>query len=65
MMMRVSYVTYSTLMKFGRVFPIVSGIGMRHGAPLPPYLFILVTKGISSLIHKLVSCGAHLGVKVC
>jgi len=47
MMMCVSSVTYTILMKFDPVAPIVSSIGMQHGAPLSPYLVIPVADIVS------------------
>jgi hypothetical protein len=65
MMMCVSFVTYSMLVNFDRVGPIVPGRGLRQGDPLSPYLFILVAEGLSTLIHKGVNKGDIHGVQVC
>ena len=65
MMMCVSSVTYSVLMNFDRVGPIVPGRGLRQGDPLSPYLFILVAEGLSTLIHKAINRGDIHGVQVC
>ena len=65
MMMCVSSVTYSVLMNFDGVGPIVPGRGLRQGDPLSPYLFILVVGGLSTLIHKAVIRGDIHGVQVC
>jgi hypothetical protein len=65
MMLCVSSVNYSALMNFERVGPIHPGRGLRQGDPLSPYLFILVTEGLTSLIHKAVASGDIHGVKIC
>jgi len=65
MMMCVSSVTYSVLMNFDRVGPIVPSRGLRQGDPLSPYLFLLVAEGLSTLIHKAVGQGDLHGVRVC
>jgi len=65
MMMCVSSVTYSVLMNFDRVGPIIPRRGLRQGDPLSPYLFILVAEGLSALIHQAVGRGDMHGIKVC
>jgi hypothetical protein len=65
MMLCVSSVNYSVLVNYEKVGPIVPGRGLRQGDPLSPYLFILVTEGLSTLIKKSVACGDIHGVKVC
>ncbi|KAK2390980.1 hypothetical protein QL285_064484 [Trifolium repens] len=65
MMLCVSSVNYSALVNFEKVGPIHPGRGLRQGDPLSPYLFILVTEGLTSLIHKAVSSGDLHGVKIC
>lgn len=54
-MMCVTSVNYSILVNAYRIGPIQPGRGLRQGDPLPPYLFILVAKGISTLINRVVS----------
>ncbi|KAK2383934.1 hypothetical protein QL285_071338 [Trifolium repens] len=65
MMLCVSSVNYSILVNYEKVGPIVPGRGLRQGDPLSPYLFILVTEGLSTLIKKFVARGDIHGVKVC
>ncbi|KAK2410765.1 hypothetical protein QL285_046110 [Trifolium repens] len=65
MMLCVSSLNYSALMNFEKVGPIHPGRGLRQGDPLSPYLFILVTEGLTSLIHKAVANGDIHGVKIC
>ncbi|KAK2360556.1 hypothetical protein QL285_085815 [Trifolium repens] len=65
MMVCVSSVNYSALVNFDKVCPIHPGRGLRQGDPLSPYLFILVTEGLTSLIHKAVASGDLHGVKIC
>ncbi|KAK2373902.1 hypothetical protein QL285_074904 [Trifolium repens] len=64
-MMCVSSVNYSVLMNYDRVGPISPGQGLRQGDPLSPYLFILVTEGLTSLIHQAVGRGDLHGVRIC
>jgi hypothetical protein len=64
MMLCVSSVTYSTLVNFEKVGPITPGRGLRQGDPLSPYLFILITKGLSTLIKKSVARGDLHGVQI-
>ncbi|PNY09255.1 ribonuclease H [Trifolium pratense] len=58
-------VNYSVLVNFEKVDPIIPGRGLRQGDPLSPYLLILVTEGLSTLIKKYVARGDIHGVKVC
>src|SRR6266487_2803707 len=64
-MMCVSSVNYSVLMNSDRVGPISPGRGLRQGDPLSPYLFILVTKCLTALIHQAVGRGDLHGVRIC
>ncbi|PNY01974.1 ribonuclease H [Trifolium pratense] len=57
MMMCMSSINYSVLMNFDRVGPITPGRRLRQEDPLSPYLFILVTEGLTSLIHQVVGRG--------
>ncbi|PNX97372.1 ribonuclease H, partial [Trifolium pratense] len=65
MMLCVSSVNYSVLVNFDKVGPIFPGRGLRQGDPLSPYLFILVTEGLTTLIKNSVIKGDLHGVKVC
>jgi hypothetical protein len=65
MMLCVSSVNYSALLNFENVGPIHPGRGLRQGDPLSPYLFILVTEGLTALIHKAVDRGDLHGIKIC
>ncbi|GAU48064.1 hypothetical protein TSUD_404920 [Trifolium subterraneum] len=64
-MMCVISVNYSVLMNCDRVGPISPGRGLRQGDPLSPYLFILVTEGLTALIHQAVGRGDLHGVRIC
>ncbi|GAU26994.1 hypothetical protein TSUD_290460 [Trifolium subterraneum] len=64
-MMCVNSVNYSVLMNSDRVGPISPGRGLRQGDPLSPYLFILVTKCLTALIHQAVGRGDLHGVRIC
>jgi hypothetical protein len=65
MMLCISSVNYSVLVNFEKVGPIYPGRGLRQGDPLSPYLFILVTEGLTALIKRSVSRGDLHGVKIC
>jgi hypothetical protein len=65
MMLCVSSVNYSALVNFEKVGPIIPGRGLRQGDPLSPYLFILITEGLTSLLKKSVACGDLHGVQIC
>ncbi|XP_058742418.1 uncharacterized protein LOC131614899 [Vicia villosa] len=65
MMMCVSSVNYSVLVNTDSVGPIQPGRGLRQGDPLSPYLFILITEGLSALIKGVVARGDIHGVQIC
>ncbi|PNY14675.1 ribonuclease H [Trifolium pratense] len=65
MMLCVSSVNYSVLVNFEKVGPIIPGRGLRQGDPLSPYLFILVTEGLSTLLKKSLASGELHGVQIC
>jgi hypothetical protein len=50
---------------FEKVVPICPGRGLRQGDPLSPYLFILVTEGLTALIKKSLASGDLHGVQIC
>ncbi|GAU38527.1 hypothetical protein TSUD_148090 [Trifolium subterraneum] len=64
-MMCVSSVNYSVFINYDRVGPISPGRGLRQGDPLSPYLFILVTECLTTLIHQAVGRGDLHGVMIC
>ena len=57
MMLCVSTVSYNVLVNGREVGPIIPKRGLRQGDPLSPYLFILCTEGLSSLIKRAESEG--------
>ncbi|XP_045802334.1 uncharacterized protein LOC123895912 [Trifolium pratense] len=65
MMICVSSVNYSVLVNFEKVGPIFPGRGLRQGDPLSPYLFILITEGLYSLIKRSLASGDLHGVQIC
>jgi hypothetical protein len=65
MMLCVSSVNYSVLVNFEKIGPIQPGRGLRQGDPLSPYLFILVTEGLTTLIKKSLASGDLHGVQIC
>ncbi|WJX12011.1 hypothetical protein P8452_02554 [Trifolium repens] len=64
MMLCVSSVNYFVLVNFEKVGPICPGRGLRQGDPLSPYLFILVTEGLTTLIKKSIASGDLHGVQI-
>jgi hypothetical protein len=65
MMLCVSSVNYSVLVNFEKAGPIFPGRGLRQGDPLSPYLYLLITEGLTSLIKKSVASGDLHGVQIC
>ncbi|GAU23029.1 hypothetical protein TSUD_336770 [Trifolium subterraneum] len=65
MMLCVSSVNYSVLVNFEKAGPIFPGRGLRQGDPLSPYLFILVTEGLTALIKNYVARGDLHGIQIC
>ncbi|XP_058758128.1 uncharacterized protein LOC131631355 [Vicia villosa] len=64
-MMCVTTVNYSILVNTEIVGPIQPGRGLRQGDPLSPYLFILISEGLSALIKGAVAKGDIHGVQIC
>ncbi|CAH9109059.1 unnamed protein product [Cuscuta epithymum] len=60
----VSTVSYSIPFDSSVIGPIMPQRGLRQGDPLSPYLFILVTEGLSALIRKQEAEGRFCGVAV-
>lgn len=50
--MCVHSVRYSLQVNDDVVGPIIPGWGLRQGDPLPPYLFILYTEGLSVALNQ-------------
>jgi hypothetical protein len=48
-----------------KVGPIYPGRGLRQGDPLSPYLFILVTEGLTTLVKQAVARGDLHGIRIC
>ncbi|KAK2394877.1 hypothetical protein QL285_056661 [Trifolium repens] len=65
MILCLSSVNYSVLVNFEKVVPICPCRGLRQGDPLSPYLFILVTEGLTALIKKSLASGDLHGVQIC
>ncbi|CAK8579668.1 unnamed protein product [Lathyrus sativus] len=65
MMICVSSVNYSILVNSESVGPILPGRGLRQGDPLSPFLFILITEGLSALIKGAIARGDIHGIQIC
>ncbi|XP_058784642.1 uncharacterized protein LOC131659471 [Vicia villosa] len=65
MMMCVTSVNYSVLVNSDSVGPIELGRGLRQGDPLYPYLFILISEGLTTLIKSSVARGDIHGIQIC
>lgn len=65
MLLCVSSVQYSVLMNNEKAGSVSPGRGLRQGDPLSPYLYILCTEGLSSLIKNGVRGGNIHGIKIC
>ncbi|XP_058770133.1 uncharacterized protein LOC131643821 [Vicia villosa] len=64
-MMCVTSVHYTVLVNSDSVGPIEPGRGLRQGDPLSPYLFILITEGLSKLIKHATASGNIHGIQIC
>ena len=62
--MCLEFMSYSLIVNSEKVRPIVLGHGLRQGNPLSPYLVILCTKGLLTLIKSLEVRGCIHGVKI-
>ncbi|GAA0173585.1 hypothetical protein LIER_41554 [Lithospermum erythrorhizon] len=60
----VEFVTYLLLINGDQVGYITPGRGLRQGHPLSPYLFIICTEGLISLLKEACSSGELKGIKV-
>ncbi|GAA0175095.1 hypothetical protein LIER_41844 [Lithospermum erythrorhizon] len=60
----VESVTYSLLINGDQVGYITPGRGLRQDDPLSPYLFIICTEGLISLLKEACSVGELKGIKV-
>ena len=61
----ITTVSYSVLMNEDLVGQFIPRRGLRQGDPVSPYLLIIGTEGLSSLINQAVSRGEVHGIKVC
>lgn len=64
-MMCVTSMHYTVLVNYYRVEPIKAGRGLRQGDPLSPYIFILISEGLSTLIKGSVVRGDIHGIQIC
>ncbi|XP_073129367.1 uncharacterized protein [Henckelia pumila] len=65
MKLRVTTVKYAFLVNDQSVGPLNPERGLRQGDPLSPYLFILCTEGLTTLLRKAEESGQLHGTKVC
>lgn len=63
--MCVESVNYSVLVNYDQVGLITPGKGLRQGDPLSPYLFLLCSEGLSSLLHNAQDDGRIHGINIC
>lgn len=64
-MQRVQSTSFFTLVNGIPKGPIIHSRGLRQGDPLSPYLFLLCTKGLISLLKKYALDKCLKGVRVC
>lgn len=65
LMICVTSMHYNVLVNSESVGPIEPGRGLRQGDPLSPYLFILISEGLSTLIKGLVDRGEIHSDQIC
>lgn len=58
-------VNYSVLLNNQVTGSVNPGRGLRQGDPLSPYLIIICTEGLTSLIRRVKAKGDIHGIKVC
>ena len=61
----ISSVSYSILINGEPTRVIHPSRGIRQGDPLSPYLFLLCTEGLHSLLHQAETSGQIRGVSIC
>ena len=62
--MCIKLVSYKVIHNDLELGPIIPGQGLHQGCPLLLYLFILYSKGLTSLIHRKIEMGSFHGCKI-
>lgn len=60
----ISTVSYQVILNGQLLEPIVPSGGLRQGCPLSPYLFLVVTEGLTALIHREENEGRCSGCRI-
>jgi len=63
--MSVESIDYFVLVNNKPGIPIISGMGLDQGDPLPPYMFIICVEGLPSLIRDAEESGVITGTSIC